>query len=275
VSPEITAAVDRAQAISRSSPVIVVFADLAYADVLANWLEHTQKLGVRNILIVALDPQTFEAATSRGIACALLPKAASRAELWATRVELFAALATAGVDFVHSDADAVWLRSPIDELFGQQVDLAFSQGTRLPVDVLARWGFVLCCGLFAARATAASRTFFAAVANRIKIDRDDQVAVNRLLFLANTSWRIDQPGEVRTWKGASFRTFEKPVFGSCGDLKLALMPHAQFTRLPEISPRTMVAHPLPSPSDREVGQRRTGKLRRLGLWRLPESSSAG
>jgi hypothetical protein len=123
------------------------------------------------------------------------------------------------------------------------------------------------------RANAVSRSFFSAVANRIKLDRDDQVAVNRLLFLAKTAWRIDQPGETRTWKDGSFRVFEKPVFGHSGNLRLALMPHAQFTRLPEITPRTMVAHPLPSPTDGELGERRTGKLRRLGLWRLPEISA--
>ena len=58
---------------------------------------------------------------------------------------MFYHLIACGIDFVHSDADAVWLRDPIPEYFGpgETADLVASQGTRHPPDVFGRWGFVL------------------------------------------------------------------------------------------------------------------------------------
>lgn len=272
---DIASAVERARSFPGTAPVTIVFADAAYASVLANWLAHVRALSIENVLVIALDAETHAATNARGIACARLRETSSRAELWIRRVELFAALVDAGIDFVHSDADAVWLRRPFAALYGQGVDIAFSQGTIWPPDVLAHWGFVLCCGLFAVRAGPAAASFFAAVADRMTAEPDDQIAVNRTLLQLGIVWRNTQQSVTRTWRGSPFRTFNDPVVGTCAGLSVALMPHAEFPRLPEASSRALVAHPIASAPAGPSQERRQSTLRRLGLWHPAESLPTG
>jgi hypothetical protein len=265
MNSEIAGIVERVLRLPRGAPPAIVFSNAAYAEVLANWIEHAEALRIGNIVVVALDAETARVAAARDVISAPLSKITSHEQLWARRAELFGALAAAGIDFIHSDADAVWLRSPIDEIFGLDVDVAFSEGTIWPYDVLEHWGVVLCCGLFGVRAGPRAAAFFAAVIERMRIDRDDQAAVNRTLLDKGIAWCMDEPCEFRIWQKRQFRIFRQPLIGSCADLRVALLPHYQFPRLPEVSAETIVAHPL-SPQE---GAPTVRELQRLGLWRLP------
>ena len=55
------------------------------------------------------------------------------------------------IDFVHSDADAVWLKNPLISFGKTAFDLLASQGTIWPLDVFEQWRFVLCCGFLGSR----------------------------------------------------------------------------------------------------------------------------
>jgi hypothetical protein len=105
--------------------------------------------------------------------------------------------------------------------------------------------------------------FFSAVAERMPVDRDDQAAVNRTLLRKGIAWRKEGPQETRTWKEQPFQVFQRPLVGRCGDLSIALLPHRQFPRLPEVSAETIVAHPV---SPKQAGST-IRELQRLGLWR--------
>lgn len=257
---EIAGAVAKARELAASRPVSIVFANGDYEPVLANWFAHAEAAGASNVLTFALDEKISSFAAGRGLPFHRLPAVSSRRDLWVLRTEVFEALAAAGVDFIHSDADAIWLRNPCEHLFPPGADMTFSPGTRHPPDVANQWGFVLCCGLFAVRGGDVTAGFFKAVRDRATTDGDDQVAVNRTLRDQGIAWQPAE-GERLEWNGRPFHAFSRTRVGRTADLAVAVLPHAQFPRLPEPSPDAIVWHP-------------TGKdpvearLRRLGLWRI-------
>lgn len=271
---DVAPALDAALALPPRGPATIVFASAPYLEVLWNWVGYARRADVSNLLVVALDHATHQAVSSRGIACALLPGVASRDELWVARAVLFSALAAAGIDFIHSDADAVWLASPLAEAFTPGADIAFSSGTVWPKSVAKRWGFVLCCGFFAARGTRATAAFFADVAERARTCRDDQIAVNEALVAARVRWNDRAPSQPRTWWGIPFRVFSRAVVGEATGLTVALLPHARFPRLPEVSAEALVVHPVAPRTPGNSGpERLPAVLDRLGLWR-PEAEAA-
>jgi Nucleotide-diphospho-sugar transferase len=265
MKPEIAAALKILSRLPHTPPLTIVFCDRYYTDILANWIEWAGAAGVSNLVVFALDDATRMLASRHGILSIPLARVGSHQELWIKRAEIFAAIAAEGIDFVHSDADAVWLGSPVKEMFDLGTDLVFSPGTIWPHDVVDQWGFVLCCGLFSVRASSATAAFFETVVSRMATERDDQVAVNRALVSDGAVWEAPENCEARFWDGRSFRVFDRPVRGQCGALRVSLLPHQRFPRLPEISANTVVAHPLSPKSGEGTAQ----ELRRLGLWRLP------
>jgi hypothetical protein len=276
-SDPVIAAVAAARSLVTASPVVLVFANAAYADILVNWLSFARRAGAgANVLVAALDAETTRIATTHAVAFFRMPPAASPADMWIARAELFSGLARAGVDFIHSDADAIWLRSPLEEMSSLDVDIAFSSGTVWPRTAVAKWGFVACCGFFAARATTATAAFFAEVAARARICGDDQVAVNEALMAMAARWDDHVPADRRTYEGVPFRVFAEPVIGRAGDLRVALLPHRRFPRLPELSRETVVAHPIaPWINGRTEGAERPARvLRSLGLWEMNAEAPA-
>jgi hypothetical protein len=263
-----------ALALPRQRPVTFVFASAPYLDLLSNWIGHAERAGVTNLLVVALDEATHRAATAHGVGSVLLPGIASRGELWLVRARLFSALAAGGIDFIHSDADAIWIASPLAAAFADGADLAFSSGTVWPKSIVEKWGFVLCCGFFAARGTPATAAFFAEVAERVRVCEDDQIAVNEALLDAGIRWDDRAPSEERMWLDTPFRVFSRTVLGEAPGLTVALLPHSRFPRLPEVSAETLVIHPVVRRVPGNSGpERLPALLDRLGLWR-PRATAA-
>ena len=117
---------------------------------------------------------------------------------WMTRLRttLFARLAAAGVDFLHSDADALWQRDPrpwLREHMG--FDLLFSQGTTHPSRHHWAAGFTVCAGFFFARASARTAAFFEEAERMATREAsDDQSQFNRLLRRRLSGrWEMEAP----------------------------------------------------------------------------------
>lgn len=257
----IDGAVELARRMPAGPPVTLVFADKHYSDVLLNWLKRARAVGASNILVLALDRSTARLARECGAVASVMSVDRGRSALWRLRVEVFAAFGHAGIPFIHSDADAIWLRSPYAAALATDADLAFSQGTVWPHDIARLWGFVLCCGFFAARSGPHMAGFLDCVARHVRAEADDQVAFNRALREAKINWRGVDDGVERRWENRSFRIFPSPVMGRTIDgLSVALLPHRQFARLPEIGEGTIVAHPLST--ERSARHR----LVQFGLW---------
>ena len=157
---------------------------------LDNWLAHARRAGVRRALVIALDDATAAHPVPDGCITVAAPLHGTLSDLWLFRLQIFALLAARGIDFVHADVDAVWLADPRPACFADPgLDLVFSQGTYHPEPAFAAWGFVLCCGYFAVRASPGTAQFFHAVQARAAIEQDDQTAVNLLLAESGMRWQ--------------------------------------------------------------------------------------
>lgn len=249
------------------SPVVIAFANSRYSALTQNWLWYMKRAEIDDVVICALDDDTFMLAEANGVAAIKFSNTEGLADLWILRSQVFESLARRGVDFIHSDIDALWLRDPRARLLETNAHLAFSQGTIWPRDIAREWDFVLCCGLFLARATPDVADFFGRVSQRIVYERDDQISINRALRDAGAIWDIGSVGSSRSrceWSGDTFSTFAHPLAGRAGAISLALMPHDEFPRLPRsIDARALVAHPL-SPKNAEA---KVNCFIELGLWR--------
>ena len=228
--------------------VVIAFADSRYTDVLMNWLVALALRQVDNYLVIALDRELHDLLTAHGIPCVLCKFNGDLGDLWVERIRVFAALCAAGIDFIHSDVDAVWLRDPREAYFGAgEADLIASQGTVWPNDVHQRFGFVLCCGLFALRSSAASKQLLAELVPHVARTRDDQVSLNRLLAGRQIVWRANPADTYHVTAGPMrFLCSKSLMFGQCTDgMRVSVLPHHLFQRLPlPSSDVPFVSHPL-------------------------------
>lgn len=250
-----------------AAPITIVFANSAYSDILDNWLRHALPFVGKDLIVFALDELMDARACSLGVCSILLPFNGLLDELWLFRVRVFEALVNLGVNFIHSDADAVWLADPRQYCSDLDVDLAISPGTVWPFEAVELWGFVLCCGFFCARATPKMASFLQQVKQTTIVHRDDQAALNRVLLKAGVDWGTDTLAyDVQEVMERQFRNYDRVVFGrtvSAFDLKLALLPQHLFQRVPRASDMALVKHPL-TPKEPAA---QISVLREHGCWR--------
>ena len=195
------------------APVTVVFGTFGYRKILDRWIGHARAAGCGDYRVVCMDDRLLrylreDRAETRAVAYhALLPNeprvdidamADHRSRIQALtpmRVTLFRTLAEHGIDFIHSDADAFWLRDPRPWLEARgDYDLLISQGTALPPEHVSRHGFVLCAGFFLCRANERTVRLWSAVEAAVADCPDDQVCLNMaLLNDPEGRWRIRSP----------------------------------------------------------------------------------
>ncbi len=257
-----------AQRAADAGPLPLVFATGNFAVLLDNWLVHVRAAGVRQPLVIAMDAALSPPRDSDAL---VVPYGfdGSLDDLWFRRALVFEFLSGRGVDFIHSDVDAVWLGDPRPLCFGEGgLDLVFSQGTSYPPEVWQRWGFVLCCGLFAARANANTAAFFAKVRALAERIPDDQVAVNVLLDQHSVIWETEGRGAypLVSRRGMAFTGYGQMLTGSCETLglRIGLIPHHRVPRLAISDTDAIVRHPA-GPGDPAL---KAGILRAVGCWKL-------
>ncbi|MGP9806425.1 putative nucleotide-diphospho-sugar transferase [Paracoccus sp. NSM] len=249
-------------------PVIVTFANAGYIPVLRNWLAYVRAAGVRApVQIVALDGATRDAFAAEQVLyrpCDVTDKGA----LWSLRIAILRDILAAHPALIHSDADAVWQHDPLPMIEAADADMTFSQGTIWPPDIHARHGLVLCCGFFHLRNNTSVHHLLAQFEARVGRERDDQVALNRLLDESGLDWRIDNPYRI-AFRDTSFvasRQIIRTSVPAGGDrpVSIAVLPHHLFPRqMTEPDPQAIVAHPV-APQN---GAEKIAMLARLGLWR--------
>ena len=117
------------------------------------------------------------------------------AALMPLRTRLFLHLARAGRDFIHSDADAFWVRDPRPWLVRHaQFDLLMSQGTTYPYRQYRRHRFVLCAGFFLCRANDRTQAYFERVEALLSRNPLDQWGMNWvLLHDPEGRWEVSKP----------------------------------------------------------------------------------
>jgi Nucleotide-diphospho-sugar transferase len=251
-----------------AEPLPVVFATGSFAALLENWLIHARTVGVRQVLVIAMD-ERLAFPTQADVLAVRHRYDGTLHDLWVQRALIFAFLAEQGVDFIHSDADAVWLKDPRPLCFADgDFDLVFSQGTNYPAAVWQIWGFVLCCGLFAVRANPATAAFFAQVRALAARIPDDQVAVNALLAQHRIVWdKAEHESITLRVRGMPFTAYRRMLPGTCEalSLRVGMIPHDRVPRLPIAEADAVVRHPL-GPGDPVL---KADVLRSVGCWKLP------
>jgi hypothetical protein len=253
---------------SDAGPVPLVFATGNFARLLDNWLAHAGAACVRQPLVIAMDRALSLPAGSDAL---LVPYSfdGSLSDLWFRRALVFEFLSAHGVDFIHSDVDAVWLQDARPLCFAEnEFDLVFSQGGAYPEEIWRRWGFVLCCGLFAARANANTAAFFAKVRALAEQIPDDQVAVNALLEQHGISWKTagHETYPLQDRRGRTFTAYRQMLEGTCEalGLRIGLIPHHRLPRLAIAGTDAVARHPL-GPGD---PAQKAEILRAVGCWKL-------
>jgi hypothetical protein len=241
-----------ARARSAGGSVIITFANSRYADVLMNWLVALSLQRIDNYVVVTLDRELHASLSDRGIPSLLCEFESDLGDLWIQRIRIFAALCDAGVDFIHSDADAIWLQDPRGSyLASGDADLVASQGTVWPPDVHQRFGFVLCCGLFRLRSTPVSRRLLTELESHVLVSRDDQVSLNRLLAERSMRWHAQRADAYYLALGPKqFLCSRSLIEGVAADgLRASVLPHHLFQRVPvSLDDEPYVSHYL-TPKD--------------------------
>jgi hypothetical protein len=251
-----------------AQPIIVTFSDWNYQPILENWLAHLSVLGVGGVRVYCLDEKTQRWCIERNVGAELLPWDGNLSGLWKQRLTVFNDLIEKGVEFIHSDSDAVWLKNPLAPGSSaiQDEDLVFSQGTFWPPDIFLQLGFVLCCGWFWVKPSAGARAFFRDLIEDVASTGDDQISVNRLLHRRSTRW-LDKPADYQlAFRGQKINCWHSPQRGRSADgsLSVALLPHAEYQRLPVASDKAVVKHLL---TPKRCEEKKVA-LRGAGLWKL-------
>ena len=261
---------------AKNNCVTLVFADSNYGDVVRNWITHARLTGAQNFVIIALDHKLFRELKTESVSCVQGDIPGSLNNLWRYRVFCLQAGLEFGFHVAHSDADAVWLRDPTAELLKDyKVDATFSQGTIWPTDVLASWGFVLCCGLFGFRSTINSRRLVKRWVTELDEDPDDQRSLNRLLLNMEISWPNGNP-RILSFRDHDLRCFDTELIGllnrsgASGEppnldqpMHIKLLPHALYQRIYEEHPSPAVRHLL---SDDKTAESVKDVLLAAGCW---------
>jgi hypothetical protein len=214
--------------------VVVAFADSHYIDVLMNWLVALSVLGIDNYLIVALDRKLHEFLQERKIPVVLSEVRGTLSALWVRRIDVFAALCSAGIDFVHSDVDAIWRRDPRAAFLDRtEADLIASQGTVWPPDVHVKFGFVLCCGFFQLRSSGPTQHLLAELRDHVLRTGDDQVSLNQVIASRATRWEVEPGAYQVEVSGRKFLCSRSIMRGLSPDgLRVQVLPHHLFQRVP-------------------------------------------
>ena len=263
-------------ALGHSGPIVVVVSSSPHAYLLDNWLRHMDALGIRRIIVIAMDSAIATRLSQSGHSIVRAFFDGSMENFWLQRLRIFSLLARHDIEFIHSDTDAVWLANPIPKYAGNDFDLLFSQGTDMPHEALSAWGFVLCCGFFWARPTPATRKLFDAWINRSEAQFDDQIALNRLLVDKGTKWeRGSAASYPRKHRDVEFTCYTELIAGSCPSLglRLGLFPHHAFPRLDTGGPHGFVRHILTA-KEGGTPDERIRLMRADGCWKADEASPA-
>ena len=215
--------------------VVVVFSDSRYRTVLLNWLVGLHRLGIRNYLVISLDDDIHRFLEERGFPSFLSPLEGELNKLWSLRIQIFQSLCAAGISFLHSDADAIWLKNPFPEFFDNSTqNIIASQGTIWPTTVADRQGFVFCCGFFFVRSCRETRALLDELVIDVAETGDDQVSFNRILHEKSISWDTAHSDSYSMHhQDRRFTCYTTVVSGETQNdsLTIALLPHHLFQRL--------------------------------------------
>jgi len=219
----------------KNNLLVVAFGNSEYTKVILQWLLLLGKLNVSNYLIVSLDEKLYKLLSYFGYHAVRSDFSGSLGQFWTYRSVILKKILECGLNIVHSDADALWLKNPIPEYFSKvEFDILSSQGTIWPPEILEKWGFVLCSGLVYYRSSQKVIKIFDSLIKASAKCNDDQRAFNNILYGENINWSTDNIESYELcYKDKIFKCFKSVLRGEGESLNIGLLPHEGFQRLPQ------------------------------------------
>lgn len=236
--------------------IIVTFGNMEFLPVIMNWLVSLDKLEINNCCVICFDTKLYDFLSKRNISAVNMEVLHLPEHLgfWQKRMHVLNMLLENGIDFIHSDADAIWLKNP-SHLFEKDADLIVSQGTTWPRNFFNRHGFTLCLGLFYVKANTHTLQFFKSLLWEMEQFRDDQKAFNLLL--------LEQKCEVKgnPKKGFVMTIPQKELLVQVIGKNIVARKGAHF------DDSTLIYHPL----EKKKVAIKIKKLRRAGVFFLKKN----
>ncbi len=182
----------RAAGLVRYDTIIIAFVNDLYIPIFKMWYRLFRRYGLTNYLIFATDQKSYDYLDANNINACYLPfnkTEFKRGELWVMRVEVVHTLIKAGINVIHTDIDAFWLKNAMSVLQESNNDLVISRDNGIPVEAGKAWGFTMCCGFYLMRSNARTCRFVDRYLARTRIVMDDQRALNYMILEAGDKWR--------------------------------------------------------------------------------------
>lgn len=125
---------------------IVTFCNSRYKHIALNWISYLQSHKIYNYKIYALDQETFNFLNSLEVDTELIEVDIFNKDKWSSilRFNYVLKLLKDGINVLHSDLDAIWLKNPL-EFISHDYDIVSSTG-KYPQNINERNGFTLCMG---------------------------------------------------------------------------------------------------------------------------------
>ena len=265
----------------RTDPALVMqVVSTDYIDLERNFMQLMELNSVftrHNMYLMCMDNASVEIFASLGIRC--VPLSALQFnnihDVWKTRVRALSCLVMEGYDVIMSDADALWLRDPMEYFDLPSVrssSIVASRGS-LPFSLSKKWGATLCLGFILFRASGPIMDEIQrSMQHLVSTIADDQITANRAVSQAGVTW--DKESDMRLVDSTGLgRGTIKRLRGDDGPFVISLLPHSAFTRdcrSNPISNKTVVAH---CHSRKKVGLR-VAWMKEANLW-LMDSTNPG
>ena len=222
---------------------VVSFVSEDYEDIARRWYHRLSNLGYRSHYLVALDDQVYGKllkAKLRVLRASgfTLEKGADLSEFWRYRLKYLTEEIERGQNVLLSDLDIVFAHHYEPNVIfskagDEEVDIYHSLGAGWPRSAKQRWGFSICMGFSAFRATSATQQILEAalkVCNHQK-NCDDQVVINELYMnYLQMSWTTNLEHGER--KGISRSTMIPLVVKTLSNL----VPRVDMDQLKPIVP---------------------------------------
>ena len=242
--------VDPVEAAARASPdgktVALVFGTVDFFEILLNWACHALALGIRWFVLVTMDQQ-LEAklmALDAVKTHVLLLPAVREGNITLTKLNVIGerqrfgvSILQRGLNVVHSDADALWIKDPFPLFAGG--DIVAERIWGKPLSVVKEWGAGICTGFYFLRSGPSVLSLASTVQTEIQRKRtqkprwqaSDQYFINQVLQRYGVRWANGK-------KMAGSESMETKFFDRNASVGLAHAPTGRPLRL------VMLAHSL-------------------------------
>lgn len=244
---------------------IISFCNYPYREIALNWVKHLEALSIDNYEVLCLDPESNEYLKSHGCHSRALDEFnddwISGCKHTMRRTFIFKKYLEDGIDIIHSDTDALWLKNPIPDLIeSNDQDIIVStvrHSYAFPPEVREALGFTCCMGWIFFRSNHKTISYLDRFLNTREIKGSDQKNFNQFLLFNKPSSRPHQFGDQLTIDNIADQDY------NYNELSLLALSKPLVKRGP-IEDETYVWHP----NTRKEAEHKKQSFIDRGTWKI-------